>query len=485
MSQARLDRLASDLGDLLSRQDRRAGLPDLRKYKDDPCGFARDVLGFEPYPKQAEILEAMVTHKRLECHGANGTVKDAAAGVAALWWTFTRDDPLTVIQSSTQRQVTEVNFGREIGPLWRRAGLPGELYREALRLDGRTVIIGMTSSDSSKLTGFHGPEILVILSEAQGIESFAWEAAFACATGESDVILAVGNPLSPSGVFYQANQSPDWYSVEISSLDHPNLQEGRTVIPGGPSQQFVETMASMYGRGSPIFEARVEGRFPSESMYGLVRRSWLEAAAERWEAGELDNGGAVVIGIDVARFGPDATCLAVRRGNHLLELIKWYGADTTQTTERVKAEAARFEVHPLRHDFAGRAFPATGRLVCDSIGIGAGVADQLRKADYTVGDFNGATRARKADDFMNKRAESFWHIRKLLEDGKVAVPHDEDLWQELLTTEWSVDGSGRVKIEPKSDLAARLGRSPDKADALAMAFATGTDRRLRVCTHLY
>jgi len=440
MSQARLDRLASDLGDLLSRQDRRAGLPDLRKYKDDPCGFARDVLGFEPYPKQAEILEAMVTHKRLECHGANGTGKDAAAGVAALWWTFTRDDPLTVIQSSTQRQVTEVNFGREIGPLWRRAGLPGELYREA---------------------------------------------AFACATGESDVILAVGNPLSPSGVFYQANQSPDWYSVEISSLDHPNLQEGRTVIPGGPSQQFVETMASMYGRGSPIFEARVEGRFPSESMYGLVRRSWLEAAAERWEAGELDNGGAVVIGIDVARFGPDATCLAVRRGNHLLELIKWYGADTTQTTERVKAEAARFEVHPLRHDFAGRAFPATGRLVCDSIGIGAGVADQLRKADYTVGDFNGATRARKADDFMNKRAESFWHIRKLLEDGKVAVPHDEDLWQELLTTEWSVDGSGRVKIEPKSDLAARLGRSPDKADALAMAFATGTDRRLRVCTHLY
>jgi hypothetical protein len=40
---------------------------------------------------------------------------------------------------------------------------------------------------------------MVILTEAQAIEEFAWEGLLSCATGDQDKIIAVGNPILPTG----------------------------------------------------------------------------------------------------------------------------------------------------------------------------------------------------------------------------------------------------------------------------------------------
>lgn len=41
---------------------------------------------------------------------------------------------------------------------------------------------------------------------------------------------------------------------------------------------------------------------------------------------------------------------------------------------------------------------------------------------------------------------------------------------QLLESQWEIDTKGRSKVEPKEDIIERLGRSPDNADALLLAF---------------
>ena len=68
-----------------------------------------------------------------------------------------------------------------------------------------------------------------ISSEAQGVEDYAWEGVLACVTGSDDRVLAVGNPLEPSGRFFHASRAPGWRSIRISAFEHPNVlsvQEG-------------------------------------------------------------------------------------------------------------------------------------------------------------------------------------------------------------------------------------------------------------------
>ena len=71
-------------------------------------------------------------------------------------------------------------------------------------------ILAFTSTDASKFTGFHAPRLMVLITEAQGIEPLVWERAFANVTGADSRIVAVGNPLQPEEKFYQVSRSPNW-----------------------------------------------------------------------------------------------------------------------------------------------------------------------------------------------------------------------------------------------------------------------------------
>ena len=81
--------------------------------------------------------------------------------------------------------------------------------------------------------------------------------------------------------------------------------------------------------------------------------------------------------------------------------------------------------------------------------------------------------------FANLRAESHWHLRTLLEQGQIALPHDEELFDELAAIRWRATSNGKIQVEPKEDLKNRLGRSPDRADAVVLAFSAWAPRKAR------
>lgn len=336
-------------------------------------------------------------------------------------------------------------------------------------------IRAFTAKDVSSFTGHHQGSLMVIVTEAQGVEAGVWEGAFANLTGADSKFLVTGNPLEPSGRFYQVANSDNWQKVQIAASDHPNVIEGEEVIPGAVTRKFIRDMRDTFGEGSSVYQARVQGEFPETGEQGLIRRSWLEHAAQRWERFQ-QSGEEIeeepVVSVDVARFGPDSTAVAVRRGNLLEEIETWSKKDLMETTRLVIRVLNRVGVERY---VSGR---GRGEVIVDAVGLGSGVADRLDEEGYAVSAFKGSRKARDRDRFMNARAESWWALRDRLEAGEIMLPRDPELFDELLAVRWRASAGDKVRIESKDDMRDRIGRSPDRGDAVAMAMYSHARRRV-------
>lgn len=195
--------LEREYGELLQEGEPATDLDRWREYAGDPVGFVREVLGEEPWGVQVETAESVRDNRKTAVVGANALGKDWTCARLAVWWAYAVGG-LAILTGPTERQVSEVLMRKEVGRAKRAGNLPGELYTGALRIRGEEAsILAKTASGVSDLTGFHGRRVLGIITEAQGVESFAWEALQACATGPEDRLLAVGNPLEASGRFYE------------------------------------------------------------------------------------------------------------------------------------------------------------------------------------------------------------------------------------------------------------------------------------------
>ena len=167
----------------------------------------------------------------------------------------------------------------------------------------------------------------------------------------------------------------------------------------------------------------------------------------------------LIIGLDIARFGDDKTVFCFRKGRvctHFQTLSRQdlvSIADYTQTIIQ--------EYHPTR-------------IFLDAGGVGAGVYDILVSRGYKrlLRAINFGSRAIRNDRYANRRAEMWDNMRAWLADDLGAkLPCDDDLLGELCTVRKDYDTKGRLLLESKDLLKKRLGRSPDKADALALTFA--------------
>ena len=461
-------RAADEVGVLLARHTARtAAAGAFRMYRDDPVGFCTDVLKVRLWEKQETLLRALAApDARVVVAGCHASGKDFASATSA-----------------TDRQV-RVAFMGEVSRRF-RSTLPGELYEMSLRVD-RAIpsgIIAFATTETSKFSGIHAPRMLVILSEAQGLNTEVWDGAYAIATGDDVRILALGNPVAAVGKFYDVYRSPAWTAIPMSALEHPNVIAGKAIVPGGPSRAWVAEVVREYGEESAYYIARVLGEFPEDAAETLVERRWLEAAAERYEQGTLEaeaQAGKRLIAIDPARYGPDKTALVYREGPVIRTITAWGGTDVMESAGRAITFAAdrglvtqRYPLEPHEFGYSAAGHQAWAKcqvaFVIDEIGLGGGMLDRLKEQGHVVGAFNASRVSRYPERFHNLRAEAFWGLRILLDQGKLAMPKDDALWEELCTLMWKVNSTGKVQIEAKDEFRARLGRSPDRADALAMA----------------
>lgn len=463
-----IKQLRGEVGDLVTRHDAARDVADFGKYANDPAGFMRDVLRAEPWSMQLEMAERVRDNPRTIVVTANGLGKDWVVARIALWWAFARKG-MVILTGPTERQVKQILM-RELRSAFSRCPeLPGELYSLELRINDSAGILAFTSDNADRLTGFHHPKLLICVTEGQGVEEEAYEAALACATGPENRLFVYGNPTQPTGPFYRAAHSDNWSTLTVPATAHPNILTGRAEIPGAVSQEWIQMMRDEYGMASSIYRARVLAEFPEDSVEGLIRRDWLRAAFARHESGELETVAAryrPILALDVARFGPDKTVLAVVQGPIVRELMMWHGASLTETADRVYAHGTKMGCCVV-DDWRPTVY-------CDEPGLGGGIIDILKKKDYPTKAFNGGHSPKDITRFLNCRSETHWALRTLLENNRVAIPRDASLEEEALAVEWQTNAKGLVQIVGKDTIRKTLGRSPDRLDAVVIGLSQST-----------
>ena len=199
------------------------------------------------------------------------------------------------------------------------------------------------------------------------------------------------------------------------------------------------------------------GEFPEQSEDTLIPLSAIEGAA-KVSGGAVEQDDApqpTVVAVDVARFGSDRSVILVRRGGQVRPVRTFRGLDTMKLTGLVV-------------DAIKEADPED--VVVDEVGIGAGVVDRLKELGYRVDGINVGRSAHDPSRFANLRAEGYWNLRQLITTGEVFLPSDKELMGELAALKYSFNSVGQLLVESKDDMRKRGVRSPDKADALMLAF---------------
>lgn len=164
-----------------------------------------------------------------------------------------------------------------------------------------------------------------------------------------------------------------------------------------------------------------------------------------------------IIGVDVARYGDDRSCIARRIGPWWQPPIVLEDIDNMALAARVAAEAAKFKADAIFVD-AGR---------------GEGVIDRLRMLGHQAIEVNFGGRP---DDptYANKRAE-MWDLMAQHVEAEAILPKGEDgeaLLRDLVAPTYKFrNGDGRFALEGKEDMKKRVGRSPDVGDAYAVTYA--------------
>ena len=440
----------------LPRTTKRA---EQKHWRINPVWFATNELGVSPWEKQRTILKALAKHNRVAVRSCNGSGKTFTAALATIWWLMAHDEAIVITTAPTERQVKQLLW-RELRNIHfrNRDLIGGKITSSRLELSNRRYAFGFSTNTAERFQGFHHENILIIVDEASGVDEFIFDAITGVMTTSNAKILMIGNPTNLAGTFYDAfhKNRNRWETIHISAFDTPAFAEGNEelVVPGMATADWAETIAQDHGTESQTYQIRVLGQFPSQAYDTLIPLKHIEAAVNR--PSETVDEDKPVMGLDVARFGDSSTVSVVRRGTQVLDLTAFPKADLMKTVGRALDIARRHDVKTI---------------YVDEVGMGAGVLDRMKEIDdiEAVG-VNVGNKAKKTERFANLRAQMLDGLRKRFADNDISIPDDAELISQLASLTYTFTSRGQLQLESKDQIRASGRQSPDKADALTLAF---------------
>ena len=435
-----------------------------QRYLHDPVAFATEVLGVKLYDKEEELLRSVAGTRRLSCVGANSTGKDFTIGrVVIPWWHTTHYPAKTLVIAPHWRQVNSIIWKEfRLATQNSRIQFGGRMYETPRwEKDDENFALGFATDTPFTIQGFHSSNLMVILTEAHALPQ---EHVNSVMRLNPTLLIMTGNPLTSTGEFYDSHHSKrdSWATFQISGEDSPNVKEGKIIIPGLVTREDIEEKERDWGRESALFIAAVLGRFPESLDDVIVPLNLLMEATKR----EPIAIGSATLGCDIARSGNDSTIIYRAQGNSAKMVWRRKGADTQEVAGRIKAIAEDDKV--------------VVSVVVDVVGVGAGVYDRLREAGFYRGGtranirltaFNGGGLAQRKDRYVNAVSEAWVELGRRFREAEMQIDNNQPLLAQLSSRKYTIEGDRRIRLEPKEQYKKRTGRSPDEADALAMAFS--------------
>lgn len=514
------------------RRDRSRQAEFIARYQYDPALYIADHFGWSPWdgsgdaPGQSEIIAAYVLalrqqHEkhayeageapdlrywqpgepikntiRIEAGHTVGKTKIAAALVNHFFDCFVPSIVYTFAPS--WEQIHDLLW-KEIKADRRDRGLPGRILDLELQRSDNHFAKGRATNNaggmgSERAQGQHGKYLMFVLDEAEGVADFVYDAVDAMTSGGISIVLMLANPRTRSSRFHKAAGFAEVTNFRISCIQHPNVVQGREIVPGAVQRQYVEKMIEKHCevaeqhdedahtfevpwqpgiiyRPNPEFMWRVLGVAPldiSDNTFVPIGR--YEAAKKRPAPSQSPY--MARFGVDVARYGKDMGTLYMRYDGYVRKLRQFAQLDTNVYAQIIKEEALKLPARGvtslhIRIDAGG--------------GYGGGVADKLKIdselmwafPDFQVIEvhFNGIPN--DAEAYVDLAAEMYGETAEALRVVALLNPPDAlegDLCDRVYR--WVTHkGIAVRRLETKDEFKKRMRRSPDDGDGCVLAIA--------------
>lgn len=514
----------------LARQQKiTGGIPlHFLRYQSDPYGFGTDILGEKFTPSIVRVMRSVYQNPITIARSANAVGKTHSAARIATWWYKVFPGAQVYTAAAPPEDNLRLLLWGEIGKVVAHhpalfakdkvyAGM--EISRSKFEfITGVTIPqAGNESEQESRFGGKHAPYLLFIIDEGDAVPEPVYKAIDSCMSGGFARLLIMFNPRMKSGYVYRKERQRQANVVVLNALEHPNVITGEDIYPGAVTREVTVRRINEMTRPlaeneeaqpatcfevpdylvgvvalsqknepypplpagwrkitNPEFYYKVLGSYPPAGNTQLISEEWIDAAILRRRAyvalhgDKAPTGLTVRIGLDVGEYGEDPSVAIERCGGWVGGMQSWAGVDPTITGDRAIAILKQHE---------------KGILFVDAIGVGAGVPGYIyRKLPSPRGKVNPVKVSEKPtekpsneavdhDEFGVLRDQLWWMVREWLRsDPSAMLPDDEELKEELLVATYEAD-KGEIKILNKAEMRKKLGRSPNKADALCLTFA--------------
>ena len=443
----------------------------IKHFLNDRLGFVRHIIGVEPTPQQVEALIALDGNDFVSIKSGVNTGKTAVIAWMILHYMCTRPHCKIVATSPSKDQLRHVLWPEiliwhnKMNPIFRSMFVwRKESYVHREHEEWFAVARTASKDNTESLQGIHAKYVFRIKDEASAIPEDVHDVL----EGDTGTIetkeLMCGNPTRLEGTFYRAfNKVNEFYRLFTwSSLDSP-------IAP----KRIIDRIRRKFGEDSNMFRVRVQGEFPLRDGDSFIPFDLAMAALEREIAPQKDM--PKVFGCDIARFGSDDTCIAIRQGDEFLPYHILKGKSTMEVARYIATLANEHK-------------PVV--IFVDVIGIGSGVYDRLEELGYPVIPVNVAeTPAQDPQMYKRLRDELWGNMRTWLEQrrGKLWDNAELDLIGQLTTPKYRIleGAKGKVQIETKDEMKKRGVDSPNIADAAIMTFAEPVSEYSRSVDELY
>ena len=447
----------------------------IKRYRNNPILFVREVCKAEPEIEQIQMLDSVNKNKMTTVKSGHGIGKTTTLAWTILWFMFTRPFPKIPCTAPTMHQLRDILWA-EISKWLSQSPILQQFFEwtvERLTLktqEEKWFAVARTATKPDAMQGFHAESLLFVVDEASGVDNKIFEPILGALTGEETRFIMVGNPTKTEGFFYDAFTK----NRNMFNCITLNAENSKRV-----SEDYVSRIIALYGKDSDPYRVRVAGEFPKSQPDTFISLELIERAVNNYRYKNHPEDKTLVnihLGVDVARFGDDESVIYITKeyeGGLYISVIQEviYKNTTVELTGRTKAVVRQLNAQ----------YPKiVVNVNVDGGGVGAGVVDELESnhsdLKYKVIEQafggQGGTLNEEPIKYSNNTGLLWGNVRRLLMADKLWLAEDNTLIKQLSTRKYSVDEDGHIKLERKQEMKKRNEESPDRADALSLSLGT-------------
>jgi len=385
---------------------------------------------------------------------ANGSGKDNfIVAPCAVWLSLRYENSLVVVTSASGNQLdrqtdkyikqltTAQNklFGAQV---WKQN------YRRYENLVNGSTIEMFVTDEAGRAEGWHPPvpggQMAILVSEAKSIADEIFTALARC-TGFTKRI-DVSSPGLPTGHFYNACVGGIWKQHHVTAFDCPHL-----------SEDYIVDIRNTYGENSTLYRSMVLAEFGGLEEQVVINFSAI-VELEKYEIEHVSEGHNVA-GLDLSAGG-DEQVVVVRNGNKVLGVETYKFHDTTVLLEKLAETFYKYDLDNQSSVIYG-----------DAGGLGKPILDQLRRDGWNVNYVLNQAKPYNTLAYLNRGAELWFSVGRHIENAEIILPQDVTLRKQLASRYYTVTPQNKLQLESKRQAKAKGHSSPDRADALVLAFA--------------